>query len=241
MIRSLRVAALPAFIKLARLLDRTVCNLINSPLSGRMRRNLFVEFAPMSEVFQIRCPSCNSKLNAKLSLIGQTRNCPKCKTPVLIQQRFDLDAPVPESSEFVSNPDSVKAAQLEFHHRYFIVGLDRVVAVWEGSKGWHVNLGTGFAPARSNQAAIPDQGVFAFVEMVMEGGIPQKLVISKISSRGALTALFRDAHAILGKLEESIDLSVPQKDVLLRHLRQMFMSSVLDGAGDVIAYLTTLQ
>ena len=191
----------------------------------------------MSETFQIVCPSCNSKLNAKVRLEGQTRNCPKCKTPILIQQHFDLDDPVAELSEPVANADYVRVQQLEFHNRYFVLGLDRVIAVWEGSKGWHVNVGTGFAPARTNMEAIPDQGVFAFVTMIMESGIPQKLEISKISSRGALVALYRDANAILGKLEESVDLNVAQKDVLLRHLRQMFMSSVLDEAESVIAYL----
>ena len=194
----------------------------------------------MSEIFQIRCPSCNSKLNAKVSLVGQIRNCPKCKTPVLIQQRFDLDDPdagLPESA--TASADSVRTPQLEHQNRYFILGLDRLVAVWEGSKGWHVNVGAGFAPARNNLAAIPDQGVFAFVEMIMDSGVPQKLQISKISSRGALTVLFRDGNAILGKLEDDVDLTTAQKDVLLRHLRQMFMSSVLDGADEVIAYLVS--
>lgn len=192
----------------------------------------------MSEIFQIRCPSCNSKLNAKVSLIGQTRNCPKCKTPVLIPQPSDLAEPVTELPESVTaSAVSIQPPQLEFHNRYFILSLDRLVAVWEGSKGWYVNVGTGFAPARSNLAAIPDQGVFAFVEMIMDSGIPQKLQISKISSRGALTVLFRDGNAILGKLEEEVDLTTAQKDVLLRHLRQMFMSSVLDRADHVIAYL----
>jgi len=194
----------------------------------------------MSEIFQIRCPSCNSKLNAKVALMGQTRNCPQCKTPVLIQQRFDLDdsgAELPES--VTANESSVRAPQLEFHNRYFILGLDRLVAVWDGSKGWQVNVGSGFAPARTNLAAIPDQGVFAFVEMIIESGVPQKLQIAKISSRGALTVLFRDAHAILGKLEEEVDLTAAQKDVLLRHLRQMLMSSVLDSADQVIAYLVS--
>jgi len=195
----------------------------------------------MSDVFQIRCPSCNSKLNAKVSLIGQTRNCPKCKTPVLIQQqRYDLDDPVeglPETAPV--DTGSVRPQQLEFHNRYFILGLDRLVAVWEGSKGWQVNVGSGFAPARTNMAAIPDQGVFAFVEMIMDSGIPQKLQISRITTRGALTVLYRDANAILGKLEEHVELTVAQKDVLLRHLRQMFMSSVLDDAGDVVAYLVS--
>ncbi|MCL2006319.1 MAG: hypothetical protein FWG73_09205 [Planctomycetaceae bacterium] len=197
----------------------------------------------MSEIFQIYCPSCNSKLNAKTSLIGQTRNCPKCKTPVLIEpKRFDLDIPPAESSEpgvteMHALEDSVKVPQLEFHNRYFILGLDRLVAFWEGTKGWQVNIGSGFGLARSNMSAIPDQGVFAFVEMILESGIPQKMNISKISSRAALTVLFRDAHAILGKLEEPVDLTLAQRDVLLRHLRQMFMSSVLENADEVIAYL----
>jgi len=182
----------------------------------------------MSETFQIFCPSCNSKLNAKTSLEGQTRNCPKCKTPILIQRD-----PVPET-------DHVQMQQLEFHNRYFILGLDRVIAVWEGNKGWQVNVGTGFAPARTNLTAIPDQGVFAFVEMMMESGIPQKLTISKIASRGALMVIYRDANAILGKLEEPVDLTVAQKDVFLRHLRQMFMSPVLDSAQEVMTYLMTL-
>jgi hypothetical protein len=196
----------------------------------------------MSETFQIHCPSCGSKLNAKTSLIGQTRNCPKCKTPVLIQQRFDLDEPaagLPESA--TANTDAVRTLHLEFHNRYFILSLDRLIAEWEGNKGWHVNVGSGFAPARSNMAAIPDQGTFAFVEMIMDSGIPKKLQISKVSGRGALTLLCRDANAILGKLEGHVDLTAAQKDVLLRHLRQMFMSSVLDGADDVIAYLTSLS
>jgi len=199
----------------------------------------------MSETFQIFCPSCNSKLNAKASLEGQTRNCPKCKTPILVQRYFDLDAPesvLPESAaDDANHADHVQAQQLEFHNHYFILGLDRIVAVWEGSKGWSVNVGTGFAPARSNMSAIPDQGTFAFVAMIMNSGVPQKLEISQISSRGALIAIYRDAHAILGKLEEHIDLTVAQKDVLLRHLHQMFMSSVLESADNVIAYLSALS
>ena len=191
----------------------------------------------MSETFRIICPNCNSTLNAKISAEGQTRNCPKCKTPILIQRHIDIADPVTELPNPVVSENHVQTQQLEFHNRYFIVGLDRLIAVWEGSKGWYVNVGSGFAPARSNLTAIPDQGIFVFVEMIMELGIPQKLVMSKISSRGALVTIYRDANAILGKLEEHVDLSAAQKDVLLRHLRQMFMSSVLDGASDVVGYL----
>ena len=194
----------------------------------------------MSETFQIYCPSCNSKLNAKVSLIGQTRNCPKCQTPVLIQQQSDLDEPEIEPSDAITaNPNSVRVPQLEFHNRYFIVGADRVVAAWEGTKGWLINTGSGFAPVRNSQSAIPDNGIFAFVEMTMEAGIPQKLYISKIASRGALMVLTRGAQEILGKLEEEVDLTAAQKDVFLRHLRQMYMSAVLEQANDVIDYLVS--
>jgi hypothetical protein len=195
----------------------------------------------MSEIFQIRCPACNSKLNAKASLIGQTRNCPKCQTPILIQQHFDLDKPAAAPPDAITaNSASLRAPQLVFQHRYFILGPDQLIAVWEGSQGWRVNAGSGFVPARTNMGMIPDQGVFAFVEMTMDAGIPLKLLISKISSRGALTVLFRDDHAILEKLEEPVDLTVEQKNILLYHLRQMFMSNVLDDAREVINYLVSL-
>jgi len=197
----------------------------------------FADLSPMSETFQIYCPSCNSKLNAKASLIGQTRNCPKCQTPIVIQQRFDLDAPVTLSSD--PTESSVRRPQLDFRYRYFILDVDRLVAAWEPSKGWLVNVGSGYAPAPNNMQAIPDQGEFAFVEMTMESGFPQKLHIAKISSRGALTVLCRDAEEILNKLEEPIELTAAQKDALLQYLRQMFMAAVLDGAGEVIAYLTS--
>ena len=195
----------------------------------------------MSDIFQIRCPVCNSKLNAKASLIGQTRNCPKCKTPIVIQQPLNLAEPAAKPPDPVTaGSASLRAPQLVFQHRYFILGTDRLIAVWEGSQGWQVNVGNGFAPARNNMEMIPDQGIFAFVEMTMESGIPHKLLISKISSRGALTVLFRDEHAILGTLEEPVDLTVEQKSILLNHLRQMFMSTVLDNAREVINYLVLL-
>jgi hypothetical protein len=157
----------------------------------------------------------------------------------VIQQRFEMNAPVAEPPNFLESASVVRVPKLEFGYRYFILDVDRLVAEWEGSKGWYVNVGSGFAPAPSNMAAIPDQGEFAFIEMTMESGFPRKLYISKISSRGALTVLCRDANEILNKLEESIELTVTQKDALMRHLRQMFMSPVLDGASDVMAYLTS--
>lgn len=38
----------------------------------------------MSEKIKIVCPSCQAKLGVPKTLIGQTRNCPKCKVPFLI-------------------------------------------------------------------------------------------------------------------------------------------------------------
>ena len=37
-------------------------------------------------MIRIQCPGCGSSLNAKRSLIGQTRQCPKCSTPITIAE-----------------------------------------------------------------------------------------------------------------------------------------------------------
>ncbi|MDR0520941.1 MAG: hypothetical protein LBH00_03700 [Planctomycetaceae bacterium] len=182
----------------------------------------------MTGIFQMRCPVCKSKLNAKVSLIGQTRPCPKCQSPVLIQQETEKPA------ELLS----IRPPQLEYQNRYFILGQDRVIAAWDVSKGWTVNVGSGFAPVRTNAAAIPDQGEFVFIEMVMESGVPKKLNFSKISGRGALTVLYRDANAVLGKLEGETDLSDTQKETFIRHLYSTFMHSVLEQAPEIMQSLS---
>jgi hypothetical protein len=206
----------------------------------------------MSDLFQIICPSCGSKLNAKINLIGQTRNCPKCREPVLIQRGNSQE----QTSITVNEPSIVTVQtgptlsdgtlqienlpkQLEFRNRYLIVGTDRIVATWETGKGWQVNVGNGFASAKRNFSAIPDQGNFVLVELVIAlTGIPAGLHVFSISMRGALTSLFRDDGEILHKVDSVGKLTKNQKNLLLNYLRQNFMYEVLAEAHEVVTFLS---
>ncbi|MDR3182634.1 MAG: hypothetical protein LBT89_06900 [Planctomycetaceae bacterium] len=205
----------------------------------------------MSEFFQIHCPACGVKLNAKFRHVGKTKKCPKCggdifvPEPLFSPERGGLKGAESEgiaaASVIVPNESiSLRPAQLEFHDRYFILGKDRIVAVWQSSEGWKVNVGSGFAPARSNQTAIPDNGVFAFVHLVCTDGIPSALEIHRISSRGALMTIVRDENSVLNRLEERTELSPEQKDALMRYLRQIYMLDVLEKAKDVLDSLSII-
>lgn len=220
-----------------------------------------------SELFQIHCPSCGSRLNAKTSLIGQTRNCPKCKTPIVIRLP-DAEPVIPASevgtTAIIVPQVSITVAptgpmlggshapvenlptRLEFRNRYLILNPDRIIAVWETGKGWQMNVGSGFAPAKKNIAAIPDQGTFALVELVigtpaagsLAAGGPCDLHVFQISQRGALTSLYRDDNEVLGKVDGPATLNNVQKSALSGYIRQHFMAEGLDGAGAVFDYLS---
>lgn len=238
------------------------------------------------DLFQIFCKSCGSKLNAKTSLIGQTRNCPKCKTPILIQreetpikqleQKESIEreksimppmsvtgAPIGSTSIILNEPSISERVigpilgggaepienlpeRLQYRNRYVILNSDRIVAVWESGKGWQVNVGGGFAPAKNNTGAIPDQGTFDLVEIVVDavdgesmvGGGPKSLNIFKISQRGALTSLYRDESEILEKVDCTTELSNNQKSSLMNYIRQHFMFESLVGSQDLLDSLS---
>lgn len=221
-------------------------------------------------IFQIYCKSCGSKLNAKAELIGQTRNCPKCKTPILIQRENGPEVPnVPVAPDesitpiIVSEPSITDIPmgptlgegiglienlpeRLQFRNRYLVLASDRIAAIWETGKGWQVNVGGGYAPAKKNVSAIPDQGAFALVEVVvgspddesLSGGGPTALHVFKISLRGALTSLYRDESEILKKVDCVGELSKNQKNMLLNYLRQNFMFETLSECDGILEYLS---
>ncbi|MDR2115874.1 MAG: cysteine-rich KTR domain-containing protein [Planctomycetaceae bacterium] len=204
----------------------------------------------MSDFFQINCPFCGSKLNAKVNLIGQTRNCPKCKEAVLIRRELQQTpiivnepsiVPVQTGPTFNDGTNQIEnlPEQLEFRNRYLIIGTDRVVAIWESGKGWQVNVGNGFGSAKRNFSAIPDQGSFVLIELVIAtNGIPSGVHIFNISIRGALTSLFRDESEILHKVDCVGTLTKNQKKLLLNYLRQNFMFEVLTEAREVVTFLS---
>lgn len=221
------------------------------------------------DLITIYCPSCGSKLNAKAALIGQTRNCPKCKAPVLIQETTQTAKPEPPppvngnaTPIIVHNPVMRPIAdgpavgegdaiiehlpdRLQFRNRYFVLGTDRLIAVWEINKGWQVNTGNGFTPVKMCIQAIPDQGTFQFVELVVGSpddgtslvGIPTELHIFRVAVRGALTSLYRDADEILHKVEANDKLTKLQRNLLLNYLRKIYMFDILAQAHNVVEYL----
>ena len=127
--------------------------------------------------------------------------------------------------------------RLEYRNRYFIVGPDRMIAIWEPGKSWQINIGSGFAPARKNPEAIPDQGVFALVELVI--GPPEAdnrletLKVFKVSIRGALTSLYRDEGEILHKVDGPGQLTKNQKNILMSRLQRTFMYEALAEAEEI--------
>ncbi len=203
-------------------------------------------------IFQIFCPSCGAKLNAKEELIGQTRNCPKCSKPVLIQRE---EPPQESLTPLTFSEPSITAIpvgpgigevgglieglpeRLEYRNRYFVVGVDRMIAIWEPGKSWQINVGNGFASAKKNPAAIPDQGAFALVELVIgpaeDGNRLETLKIFKVSLRGALTSLYRDDDEILRKVDGPGLLTKNQKNVLMSYLQRNFMFEALAEAVEI--------
>ncbi|HBT75862.1 MAG TPA: hypothetical protein DEB39_02820 [Planctomycetaceae bacterium] len=203
----------------------------------------------------VYCPSCGSKLNAKEELIGQTRSCPKCREPVLIQPEAASAASASPATgtveggitaiDFGGTLDTFEDHRpngLSFSNRYFVLGPDRIIASWETGKGWMLNIGSGFAPAKKNAAAIPDQGTFVLVELVFgetpAGKGPIGLRFFKIIKRGALTALYRDESEILNTIECPGSLTKPQKTALMLHFQRTFMQTFFDMTPAIFEFLT---
>ena len=200
---------------------------------------------------RVTCRNCQSKINARDDLLGQTRRCPKCQQPLLIQPD-----PVPASAVIVDDAPALAASaepgtldqaallptRLNYDHKYFILAQDRVLATWEVGQGWFLNVGTGFVPAKRNPASIPDQGTFAFVELVItrtdQGLRLTGLNMYKISARAALMSLTRTDDEVCSKIDGPEPLNRSQKACLITHIRKHFMFEFLSQAEAIMDYLS---
>ncbi len=200
---------------------------------------------------RVTCKNCRSKINAKDELLGQTRRCPKCQEPLLIEpdpQPVSAvvvnDAPALGSVPEVNRLDEtvLLPVKLNYDHKYFILNQDRILAMWEVAQGWMFNVGTGFSPAKRNISLIPDQGTFAMVELVItrvdEGLRLTGLNVFKISARAALLALTRNDDEICEKIDGPEPLSRPQKACMITYMRKNFMAEFLSQAEPVMDYLS---
>ncbi|MGL6225606.1 MAG: hypothetical protein ACRC10_03155 [Thermoguttaceae bacterium] len=204
---------------------------------------------------RIRCQHCQSRIDARDDLLGQTRNCPKCRQPILIvpehgPEQKSLSVSVPNANTTsgfgleTSAPvtGELLPVKLKFTNRYFVLNAERVLAYWEKSQGWMFNVGAGFSQARRNMSAIPDQGTFVLIELQIEEGANGQTIAGmrmyRLSQRGALTAIARLEDEILGKIDGPASLSKLQKVCFLGYLRKNFMGNFLSNASSLIEYLT---
>jgi len=216
-------------------------------------------------MLQITCPNCQSKLNAKEKLIGQTRNCPKCKHPVLIEAPDRLSTPTdvapPANQE---NEDGLPTIHVEPHNegeglaqvkpvadavrelttpnKYVICDRQRIVAVWEGD-GWQLKTPSGLVSAKRNTEQIPSQGSFRLVELRVtrspDGMYLTGIVCHELTPRWALPSIARGDNQILEKIEGPAGLTRDQKQMIRRYLQETFMPDVWRHNDAIAEYLAS--
>ena len=212
-------------------------------------------------MLQITCPNCQSKLNAKEKLIGQTRNCPKCKHPVLIEApKDDVGANVPsngteapptptiihpqEDGEGLAQVTSVADAvtELKAPNRYVICDRQRIIAVWEG-EGWQLKTPAGLVPAKRDTEQIPSQGAFRLVELRVtrtpDAMLLSGIVCHELTPRWALPAIARGDNQILEKIVGPAGLTRDQKQIVRRYLQESFMPEVWRDSSEITEFLSS--
>jgi len=206
-------------------------------------------------MIRVICPKCQSKLNAKDELAGQTRKCPKCGMPVLIApekgsaETSSTVAPQatsgtaePEVGEATSLKSSHVPARLDRANYYLICDKTSVVAVWEANgQGWMLKAGSGLVSAARNQALLSAQGDFRLVELEMRptdtGHRLANLTTYQLARRWALTKLERGDHQILSAVTGHGSLNKAQKNAVRMAIKDRFMREIWQDARNVLDYL----
>ena len=212
---------------------------------------------------RVKCKNCGSKIEAKDELSGQTRPCPKCKSPILITSNQESDGlsvnsgtgvlvetvtvqPADDENQITyDNSDRLPTfdppTKLLPQYRYFIMAHDRMIAAWEIGKGWQYQTGNGFVSAKLNKELLPNSGTFKFVEMIIEqmetgkrlSGIRTFSVVGK----WAIPAISREPEEILAKIDGKAVMTKPQRMQLLAFIRKHYMPDFLQNAQEVYEYL----
>ncbi|NLX96411.1 MAG: hypothetical protein GXY83_09565 [Rhodopirellula sp.] len=209
-------------------------------------------------MIRVTCPNCQSKLNAKDELIGQSRNCPKCQTPVLIArpvsqwqseygQSIPLDDTPTTASVEVREIEMLPEAEsdlerLDRQSRYVVVDSSSVLATWENNgQGWLLKTREGYLPASRNADKLPTQGHFSLVELRLgttdEGFQLRGVLCYRLAERWALLALARGDDPIVKKVQGPGSLSKGQKFALCEHIKEQFMREVWASVPEIHDYL----
>lgn len=207
-------------------------------------------------MIRVICPHCQSKLNAKDELLGQTRKCPnpKCGQPVLIVAAPANAAPAPAAPSSpqveVSTDEGLPVLDLPERltrsSHYLIVDKALVVAMWENNgAGWMSKAGKGFISARRNRENLPGQGDFKLVELKFahkpEGRRLVGLSIYQLASRWALTSLDQGDDAIVAKITGPAGLNRDQKNAVRQALKDQFMREVWHDSALILDYLASFD
>ena len=203
------------------------------------------------------CPGCESKLNAKDELVGQTRNCPKCGTPVLIaqpdaaaepfpQELAGLDEPAPDQHVHGASETSLRSfdvpERLDRSNHYLVCDKSKLVATWENNgQGWMLNTNFGLVSATRNHEQLPTQGDFKLIELkltVADAGFRLDNVTSyQLALRWALTKLDKGDDKILSAVTGPGFLNKEQKNAVRRVIKDQFMPEVWQDSNKVLEYL----
>jgi len=198
------------------------------------------------------CPNCQSRLNAKDELVGQTRSCPKCGQPVLIAvpdaSAELLEAPAPTEPAYdlgppgLPQPDVPK--RLERCNQYLVCDRSKLVATWkDDGQGWLLKTNAGLVSAVRNADQLPNQGDFKLVELRLgrtDAGIRLTGIRSyQLAERWALTSLDKGDDKIVAKITGLGCLNRDQKHVVRQAIKDHLMREVWAEAGNVLEYLAS--
>jgi len=198
---------------------------------------------------RVVCKGCKSKIDAADKLRGQTRRCPKCGTPILIEPEQTAiivnDAP-PLGSSFAQTPSEdvgLKRNRLAIDNVYVVLGVDRQIAYWNGVNGWFVNVGNGYESVKRAPDKLPEVGSFVLVEGYVArtdaGKRLKALRFKKLTGTGVLKVLLHTEEAdVLEKAKESTVLTSTQKQLFLKHIRSKYFIEFTEGSDVVLEYLT---
>ncbi|MDD4268580.1 MAG: hypothetical protein PHO07_00585 [Pirellulales bacterium] len=210
-------------------------------------------------MLRITCPGCQSKLNAKEKLIGQTRKCPKCGGDVLIQapaapaaeaENAAEDAPVvpvepPQETEGLARvvPVANPPNELAPPNKYLICDRQRIIAVWEADgAGWQLKTPSGLISAKRNTEQIPQQGTFRLIELRITRGAESMyvsgIVCHELAPRWALPVIARGDNLILDKIVGPSGISRDQKLMVRRYLQDTFMPEVWRKREELVEFLS---
>ncbi len=200
-------------------------------------------------MIRIVCPVCQSKLNAKDELAGQSRKCPKCGNLLSIPRQSGNSRPVEEATPPVESqvnragplPHLPVPERLVRTNRYLILDREKVFALWETSRdGWQLKIREGYINAARNPDKLPNLGEYVLVELVMsitDHGLRLRgLACYKLASHWALTTLSQGDHRILTRIVGPGSLNRDQKTAVRDFLGKELMYEVLKDCASGLGF-----